>query len=252
MSGSQLVSAFAITPTNPKNLFVSTNLGSIEKWDWIEGRRLEYWHISASIYSLATSHPDTDQTANGLVYTVDRKGQAQWMLTVHRLLGGSDASKTDLGTLLKHSEPLTSVKILDSGRTILVTSGHRIMIGSCDRPSPSSLKDVSYIWRHVDCPEWIASIDVRMRSDEAAAKKPQIPTSPFHRSVDVAAGTLKGRIIIYDDLLGNLLRVERGGKTGQVGGISSRFLNWHRTAVLSLKWSADGIHKINCPGDPRS
>lgn len=213
-------------------------MGSIERWDWAEGKRLEYWNISASIYFLATTNQNIDKPSNALVYTVDREEVGPWMLTVHRLLGGSEASKTDLGTLLKYSEPLTFIKILDSGRIIVVTSGQRLMVGSCERPNPDSLKDVSYVWRDVDCPEWITSVDVRMRPYDS--KKPKASKTAFHGAIDVAVGTLKGKIIVYDDILENLIRIENSMKGSQGNGVNCRVLHWHRTAVPALRWSIDG------------
>ncbi|MCJ1267127.1 hypothetical protein MMC22_007012 [Lobaria immixta] len=245
LSRAHPVSAFALSSINTNHLFISTNSGSIEKWDWLEGTRLEYWDISATIYSLATSMPVHTEKSNGLVYTVDRKDEGQWKFTVHRLLGGSEASKTDLGTLLKYGEPLKFVKILDNGRIVVITSGSRVIIGTCDRPSPDSLKDLSYTWRDVDCPEWITSIDVQMRPYDTTMKKPKPSKKSFHGAVDIVVGTLRGKIIVYDDLLGNLIRVERGTTAQQVDSISSRRLHWHRSAVLTLKWSLDGNYIIS-------
>lgn len=244
LSRAHPVSAFALSSINTNHLFISTNSGSIEKWDWLEGTRLEYWDISATIYSLAMSMPVHTEKGNGLVYTVDRKGEGQWKLTVHRLLGGSEASKTDLGTLLKHGEPLKFVKILDNGRVVVITSGSRVIIGTCDRPSPDSLKDLSYTWRDVDCPEWITSIDVQMRPYDTTMKKPKPSKKSFPGAVDIVVGTLRGKIIVYDDLLGNLIRVESGTTAQQVDSISSRRLHWHRSAVLTLKWSLDGTYSV--------
>lgn len=213
-------------------------MGSIERWDWTEGKRLEYWNLSAPIYSLTTADLNIGKPSDALVYTVDRKGEGPWMLTVHRLLGGPEASKTDLGTLLKYSEPLTFIKILDSGRVIVVTAGQRLIVGTCERPNADLLKDVSYVWRDVDCHEWITSVDVRMRPYDS--KKPRVSKTAFHGAIDVAVGTLKGKMIVYDDLLENILHIENGTKDSQANGMNSRLLHWHRTAVLALKWSADG------------
>lgn len=188
--------------------------------------------------------PVHTEASNGLVYTVDRKGQGQWMLTVHRLLGGSEASKTDLGTLLKYPEPLTFVRILDNGRIVVVTSGSRVIIGTCDRPSPDSLKDLSYIWRDIDCPEWITCIDIQMRSYRTTVEKPKSSKNALQVAVDIAVGTSGGKILIYDNLLESLVRIERSTKAKQVDGVSSRRLHWHRSAVLALKWSMDGTHTI--------
>lgn len=235
------VTTFALCPSKTNHIFLSTNTGSIEKWDWIEGIRLEYWHISTPIYHLATSIDRSNGTSNDLVYTVDRKGEGQWMLTVHRLLGGDEASKTDLGTLIRIPEALTSVKILENGRIIVMTSGSRIIIGSTDKPDLIPLKDIAYVWREVKCPEWISTVDVRIRPYDTVSTKAKGTNLELDGALDVAVGTLRGKIIVYDDLLKNLIRQEGNIKSEKNRGISSQRMHWHRTAVLALKWSKDGM-----------
>ncbi len=240
MSKADRVTAFALSPSKMNHIFVSTNTGSIEKWDWVEGCRLEYWHISTPIYHLATSSSRPKETPNDLVYTVDRKGESQWLLTVHRLLGGDEASKTDLGTLIKYAEPLTSVKVLDNGRIIVLTSGSRLVVGTSDKPNLGSLKNITYVWRDVKCPEWITTMDVQIRPHERAGKKAEGPNLGCYGALDVAIGTLRGQIIIYDDFLKSLISKESNTKTETRRAISSQRIHWHRNAVLALKWSKDG------------
>ena len=237
---SERVTAFALSPSKPNNVFISTNTGSIEKWDWVEGIRVEYWHISTPIYHLATSSFRSDETPNNLVYTIDRKGEGQWMLTVHRLLGGGEASKTDLGTLIKYSEPFTSVKIVENGRIIVLTSGSRLIVGSSDKPDLVSLKDVIYAWREFNCPEWISTMDIRTRPFEMPSTKAKATDLGFNGALDVAVGVLRGQIIIYDDLLSSLIQKESKSKPEKRKAFSSQRLHWHRNAVLALKWSKDG------------
>lgn len=241
MSKSDKVTAFALSPSKPNHVFLSTNTGSIEKWDWVEGVRLEYWHISTPIYHLATSTLRPNEISNDLVYTVDCKSENQWMLTVHRLLGGDEASKTDLGTLIKYSEPLTSVKILDNGRIIVLTASSRLIVGSSDTPDLVSLKDIVYTWRDVKCPEWITSMDIRIRPHDNLGKKAKGKTLGSYGALDVAIGTLRGQILIYDDLLQKLILQESTSKSNKRKGISSQRLHWHRNAVFALKWSKDGM-----------
>jgi NET1-associated nuclear protein 1 (U3 small nucleolar RNA-associated protein 17) len=235
------VTAFALSPSKMNHIFLSTSTGSIEKWDWIEGIKLEYWHISTPIYHLATTTFRSNEISNDLVYTVDCKGGSQWMLTVHRLLGGDEASKTDLGTLIKYPEPLTSVKILDNGRIIILTSGSRLIVGTSDMPDLVSLKDIIYVWRDVKCPEWITTMDIRIRPYDKLGRKTKGTTSGSYGALDVAIGTLRGQILIYDDLLKKLILQENTSKSDKRKGISSQRLHWHRNAVLALKWSKDGI-----------
>ena len=241
MRKSERVTAFALCPSKTNHIFLSTNTGSIEKWDWIEGIRLEYWHISIPIYHLATATHGSNETSNDLVYTVDRKGEGQWMLTVHRLLGGGEASKTDLGTLIKSPEALTSVKIMENGGIIVLTSGSRIIIGSTDKPDLTPLKDISYVWREVKCREWISTVDVRIRPYDTVSKKAKRTKSGLDGALDVAVGTLRGKIIVYDDLLNSLIHQESNIKSEKQKGISSQRMHWHRNAVLALKWSKDGM-----------
>lgn len=238
---SEKVTAFALSPCEPNNIFLSTNTGSIEKWDWVEGVRLEYWHISTSVYNLATASYRSDETPNDLVYTVDKNGEGQWMLTVHRLLGGEEASKTDLGTLNKSSAPFTSVKIAENGRIVVLTSGSRLIVGSSDKPNLASLKDVVYVWRELNCSEWISTMDIRTRPFEMSSTKAKGAVLGFDGALDVAVGGLRGQIVIYDDLLNRLIQKEGDHKPQMKKGLSSQQLHWHRTAVLALKWSKDGM-----------
>ena len=237
---SERITAFALSSSKPNNIFLSTNKGSIEKWNWVEGTRLEYWHISTPIYHMATSSIRSDETPNDLVYTVDRNGEGQWMLTVHKLLGGDEASKTDLGTLIRYSKPFTSVKIKENGRIIVLTSGSRLIIGTSAKPNEASLKDVVYIWRELDCPEWISTMDIRTRPFEIPSSEAKGANLESCGAFDVAVGLLRGQIIVYDDLLNNLIRKESKKNPEEKKGISSQRLHWHRTAVLALKWSKDG------------
>lgn len=239
---SDRISSFVLSPSSPGQVFISTVSGSIEKWDWNEGIKLEYWYTSISICQLVTSIHDARETWNGLIYSIDKKG-GQWMLTVHRLFGGKDASKTDLGTLLSYSDPLTSAKVLGNGKVIVLTSGSRIILGSCDQPNPDSLKDVSYTWRDIDALKWITSIDIRVRQHDTNEYKEEHSTN--QSAIDIAVGNSDGCILIYDNLLETLILKPRKKKTGKAGNVSSRRMHWHRNPVLALKWSADGIITVH-------
>lgn len=237
---SDRISSFALSPSSAGQVFISTISGSIEKWDWIEGTKLEYWYTSIPIYNLATSMPGTLEIWNGLVYTVDRKGEGQWMLTAHRLLGGKEASKTDLGTIFRYSNPLTTVRIIENGKFIVMTSGSQIILGSCDQPFPGSLKDISYVWRDIDALHYITSIDIRIRPHEVPTKKFKKGHPIKLGAVDIAVGNSDGYITIYDNLLEPIIQRERKLKLVKTEGVSSRRLHWHRYPVLALRWSADG------------
>ena len=233
------ISAFAFSSTTPGHLYLSTISGTIEKWDWSEGLRLSHWKISSSIYSLVTAKQNTGDLGSEMVYTIDRKGQGPWLLSVHRLAGVGDGAKTEVKTLFTDEHALSSINVIENGRVIVATSGSQLIFGSSDEPALSPLKNVSYTWRIVDCPEFIVSTDVRVRPSERIQK-----TADEGRSaamiIDVVIGGLKGSIHVYEDLLRKMVKVDRRASKGDLLDFTSRRLHWHRNAVQAVKWSTDG------------
>ena len=244
---SGIIVGFVLSPTDANFLYVATNSGSIHKYDWNKGKHLGRWDISSQISSLAASEPSPNSAERDTIYTVDRTGQ--WMITAHRLSGKAEASKTEVRTLLKSSEPLTTLKVLAGGRIIVASSGPRLMIGSTDLAGPALLNDLSYVWREISCPEWITSLDARTPSDTpqvpgsgAVGTKPSKPKG--QAAVDIVVGDLKGSIFVYEDLQGKLIRKERG-KAVTVQDLTPQRLHWHRYGVATTKWSLDGAYNAS-------
>lgn len=231
------ISGFAFDRQNQNHLYVSTVSGLIEKWDWVEGSRLGQWKLSSSIHSLLTSIPDPKDPGQDLVYTIDKKEGEPWLLSAHRLAGVEDAANTDVVTLLKYDETLSSFQVLEGGRIIVAAAGSHVILGYCEAPDVPTLQDLSYVWRIMECPEWVASIDARSRprSEKVAEKK-----TANCDVVDIAIGGHQGSIYIYEDLLAKLIRKERFASKATAGDITSRRLHWHRNSVLAVKWSLDG------------
>lgn len=241
----ETISGFAISPKHQNQVYIARTSGVIESWDWTIGSRLHQWKISSSIYSVATARPAKNDEPNHLVYTVDKKSEGPWLISAHRLTGGGDGAKTDVKTLLKFEEPISSLKVTEGGRVIVATSGSQLIIGVSDAPEPAVLRDLSYVWRVIDCPEWISSIDVRMRpSERTSNKKHKTLGGSLFNAIDIAVGGLKGSIHVYEDLLRKLTRKEKVAKNFNAEDITSRRLHWHRNAVLTVKWSLDGEHTL--------
>ena len=237
------ISAFAISSLQETQLYVSTISGTIEKWDWTQGFRTGHWKLSSSIHALSTSVQTPGEAARDIVYTIDRKGSGPWLISAHVLAHGEASSKTEVKTLFTSSKALTSVKTLESGRYIIATSGAQMIIGVSNMPSPVRLQDLAYTWRTVECPEWIVSCDVRVLlqdKDRRYSKRGKERAD----CLDIAVGGLRGSIHVYENMLGNLiLKEQQKGKEGS-DSIKSRRLHWHRNAVLSLKWSLDGMSPV--------
>lgn len=242
---SEFIVGFVLSSTDVNLLYVATNSGSIHKYDWHKGKHLGRWDISSQIFNLAGSDSAPTPAERDIIYTVDKKGQ--WMITAHRLSGKTDASKTELRTLLKSSEPVTALKVLAGGKIIVASSGPRLIIGSSDLTGPASLNDLSYVWREILCPEWITSLDARIPSDTSQALGSGAtganPSKSREATVDIVVGDLKGSIFVYEDVLGKLIRKERRGKSVTGQDLTPQRLHWHRNGVATTKWSLDGVYR---------
>lgn len=230
-----LISGFAFSSTDSNQLYISTQAGLQEKWDWFNGIRLESWNTKVPIHVIRAAPPDGAAAANGLVYTIDRHTRERWLLAAHRLMGGQEAAKTELEVLLVYTEPLTSLKILDDGKVIVATSGTKVIIGTTEAADKPSLKEIVYVWREFECSEWITSIDVQI---ELAPVKPEKSHS-VGIGFNIVIGGLKGAIFIYENILRKLINKETSSKSKDEE-INPRRLHWHRNAVAAVKWSADG------------
>ena len=234
---SDTVSGIAFSSIDPDHLYVATSSGITEKWNWVNGTRLEFWNAKVPIHAIRTVPSNGAGDSSGLVYTIDRQSRDRWMVTAHRLMGGQEAAKTDLVVLLVYRHPLTSLKILEHGSVIVVTAGSSIIIGTTERVDKPTLKDVTYVWREFKCSEWITSVDVRIQRTDAIGHSSSRSDASL-MGVDIVVGGLKGAIFIYEDVLRKLMDRENRSQTSS--HISPRKLHWHRNAVWAVKWSADG------------
>lgn len=249
------ISAFAFSSTTQSHLYLATIAGNIEKWDWNEGLMLNHWELPLSIYHLVTAKPTPGDPVSDLVYTIGRQEKGPWLLSVHHLADGDDSKKNDVKTLLTTQQALSSVKVLENGRAIIATSGSQLMIGSSDEPTQFQLNDISYRWRIIECPEFIVSMDIRIRPSEKTQKMSKGGSS-MANPTDIVVGGLKGSIHIYEDLLRKIIEIDHRSGKGSSIDISSRRLHWHRNAVLAVKWSADGkvyslqmMNLLTCTGN---
>ena len=251
---SECISAFAFSFRNPSHLYVGTQSGLVQLWDWLEGRKLDFWHCKCHIYGLATSETGDSDEFPETIYTIDRKtmdGKAigPWRISAHRLLAGSEAYKSEVATLRTSKEPITSFKVVKNGENIIATSGSILTLGTTRITSQLPLKGSSYIWRDVECPEWISSFDVRVVQEELTPKQEKSGKYRRNARLDIVIGGLKGCLHVYDDLMRKLIRAEKKSNKDAAANFSSYQKHWHRNIVLSVKWSRDGECLWRCfPG----
>lgn len=237
---SKRISTFAFSSSDPSRLYTATQSGTIQLWDWLEGRELRSWYAQCIIHALATSKVGSESEPLDLVYSINHKETGPRRISAHQLGLSQDADDSDLVTLRTSREPITSFKIIENGKLIIATSGTVLTLGSIDHSGQSPLSSLSYTWRDIECPEWISCIDVRTIEPTGDSKKNRSSDDQQIPRIDLVLGGLKGSLHVYDDLLGQLSRSEKRSEKGPVTNLTSRTKHWHRNAVLAVKWSLDG------------
>ncbi|KAL8913092.1 MAG: hypothetical protein Q9172_007368 [Xanthocarpia lactea] len=250
----QRVSAFALSPTNPNLIYIATESGQVQLWNFLTGQQVQYWVTQCSIHGLQISEPAGSEDPPDLIYTIDRGTNGPWRIRAHRFKADKEAktykkakkNKAEIVCLRQSQEPITAFKVVEQGRIIVATSGSVLSVGHTDHPSPSSLTDTSYVWRDVECPEWISCIDVRIVLSGRSSKQDISSGKDASTArTDIVVGGLKGALHVYDDLLRQLIRTEKQLKKSTYVDLTSRKQHWHRNTVLSVKWSRDGNYIIS-------
>ncbi|MCJ1288352.1 hypothetical protein MMC26_007707 [Xylographa opegraphella] len=241
------ITAFALSASNPSQLYIALSQGLVEKWDWKVGQRLGKWTINSQISNITVASQISHNVEEDLVYTVDGRA-GSWLITAHHLRLGKGLHQTEAHTLYKSTEPISSFKVLESGSVVIASVGRCLILGNIASPQASALQNMKYTWREVTCPELITSFDVRIGSGHKEAvgggtskASPQSPTC-----VNIATGGLRGSVYVYIDLLAYLVQKER--KKNMPIPVA-RHLHWHRTGVGAVKWSADGNYIISGGGE---
>ncbi|KAL8806127.1 MAG: hypothetical protein Q9182_001528 [Xanthomendoza sp. 2 TL-2023] len=241
------VSAFALSCTDSNRFYIATEDGNIQLRDISTGEEVHHWLTELPIYALQTSKPVDSNDSQELVYAITRRRRRPWTLRAYRLGVDGKAGSGHTGgvTLRSSKEQITSFKVLEQGRLIVATSGSVLTLGYTDLPIQLPLKDLSYTWRDVECPEWISCFDARTVAPDADPKHLKGGRDLRMCRTAIVLGGLKGSVHVYDDLLRQLIQTEKRSDKASNIDLTSRKQHWHRNAVLSVKWSRDGNYIIS-------
>ncbi|KAL9103613.1 MAG: hypothetical protein Q9163_001377 [Psora crenata] len=242
LAGSDRVTAMTLCPSKKGQLFVATASGRIELWNWLEGVKLTYWKFKGKPHSL-TAIRQSDAQHQDIVFITGQNSDNSWQLSAHVAPEAEGHRARQNHTLFSQQQPLLSIRVVDEGRVIVMSFGPQLTIGTCRNPGVMNLSDLDYTWRTVTCPEWITSLDIRVIHDSKQRTKSKGPLALA--PIDVVIGGLKGSIHIYEDILKRLVDCEKSSQKGQSQELTSRRLHWHRSAVLTVKWSSDGNYVIS-------
>ncbi|KAL1637628.1 NET1-associated nuclear protein 1 [Diplodia intermedia] len=248
MGTSHNITAYALSDADASNLYVSDASGYVVLWDWVSGKKVKRYNLSAAIRGIAVNAVEGD---NGdkvdNVYTLD-KGEHN-VIYAHRLRGHKDESEKVAQQLLKTRVPLQSFTVSGGGQVIAAAAKDRVFVGHLRNTSATAPKDLVYIWRELSCTQTITSIDIRVNRHESTKAAPKKGAPPVGQ-VNLVIGCANGALLVYEDIIAKLSNAEKQQKKDSKDAPSAlslapRNLHWHRNPVGAVKWSLDGNYIIS-------
>lgn len=125
------------------------------------------------------------------------------------------------------------LRVANGGSVLVAAAGTTLVVGSLRQKSFSGVEELVYDFYSIELTDTVCCLSVRAAQKKSGSKK-KAPHDYNESFVDVAIGGTRGVISVYADLL------------SQLQGKSKKSLDtpkkqhWHRKAVHSVAWSADG------------
>lgn len=234
---------YALSPSSPRHVYISNRHSDIYKFDWTDASQKAISKSSkgTSIRSIAVVSQDDEAD---LVFSIQKSGQPKSTTSEQNQADGKVQQAGDCLVVQKASGlkideesyvlfqtfgKLKYLRVVDGGRLVVLAGDNEMVIGSLpDRVNvpEASLEQLKskYRWRSLNAVHAITCLDARVGSSKSYA---------------VALGNAKGEVLIYDNVLESLDRLENEGSDKPP---KARVLKWHREAPNTVRWSKDGMH----------
>ena len=157
--------------------------------------------------------------------------------------------------ILKQAHPILFLRVSRSGRIVVVLTSESILIGALAKGVAGEfLRDVpqnlEYSWREIPCPQRPACANFRVAEPDLDERNEQkFAAVGQHDKLDVAFGSMNGRIYLYSDVLSALGFQGQSTKKHGRDELIPREMRWHREWVAALAFSPDGksLRSFGCP-----
>lgn len=232
LDGREKVTSYTISAADKNHLFVSTYSGLVLKWDWTTGEEIKRWKSSTKLLFISTYLQDQIDTTSSHLLMINEASNQNRRVSRATFLESSDGI-VDGKVLLEQRHLASWSEVLDGGRCLVLYAENKLLLGQLARRPQDA--PPTYVWRELNVPRSITSIDVRSHTLSSSTKKKRL-------AMDVVVGCQDGLIFIYDDIL---FRLTSKAKSPEEDTVVSRRFHWHRNAVLTVKWSLDGNYVIS-------
>lgn len=236
----QHVTSYKLSRCDPNHLYISTHSGNISKWDWSSGRRIRSWETSNHTFDLDIGLCEAGDSAKDIVLTIHKHDNGQRAVSLSSPDHKSGSRQLDGKVVLETSSSIEAVQSAENGRVLVVRAGEKLLIGTTSRSYDDGFASADYTWREISLPVTATCFDIREHSQPNTSTPHRPSTGTQSSIVDVVVGESQGSLLIYNDILNTLDRIEDSRENETKEGLVSSRLHWHRNAVKTVRWSTDG------------
>jgi NET1-associated nuclear protein 1 (U3 small nucleolar RNA-associated protein 17) len=247
-----MVSAYALSITNPGRLYIADTAGSITLWDWQEGKAIHAVPRKWPIRTLVVTQ--LSGTLHDTLFTIETQQISDDMKKDHIvarqiLTGDKNKPVATHVPLFSRKQDLLFLKVIDEGNVIFAATAQEVTMANVKSELVNAPVDTDpllfanrYIWRLQQSNELLTCLDAKVRLRPADHKLDR--SNVFNAKMyDLVYGGVQGDIYIYEDILHR--QEEREIKSNGQTVLPPRLLKWHREAVGTVKWSLDGKSSLS-------
>lgn len=209
-------------------------------WDWSSGTRIRSWETSSHTFDLNIGLRQADDSARDIILTLHKHSNGRRAISVCDPVRKSGSRHLEGRLILETASHIEAVKSAENGKVLFVRAGEKLLVGTTPELDQDHLTSADYTWREVALPAISTCFDIRERIPPHASTPPRTSTKTQSSIIDVVVGESQGSLLIYNDILNILDRIEDALEIETKTGLVSSRLHWHRNAVKTVRWSTDG------------
>ncbi|KAK0631788.1 WD40-repeat-containing domain protein [Immersiella caudata] len=233
--GDFIVSA-ALSKISPEHVWVGCNDGRVWRINWTTGAGAETpYEINKYVLDMDIQSMEYGDVTKDVLLVLQTSESTPATIVAY---DEEDLSKGE-GTLLHTFEEKPNLlRSAANGKVVVATSGSTFHVGILKHKKKGvDSPELEYRFYSIGVPDLAASLDIRttLKTTKKGATELQ--------QVDVVIGGARGGIYLYSDIAAKL--TPEGHGAVKAASIQPRKYHWHRKAVHSVKWSADGNYLIS-------
>lgn len=209
--------SYNLDPRHTHAVMLVHSDGSTSWWDWTSNELSACTFAVRGAVAAIASTASADATKT-LVFYVSR-------------VSGESAIFDQKRKFYSTKQPLSNIRVLNHGNYVVACGPRVLVLGARESDNASASE---FGWIEVPLTSTTICFDVRISQISSSGQK-----KGARPSLSIALGNTDGQIHLYDNVT-QLFRTDRQ-QTLPV----PRILHWHREAVSSVKFSADGNYLIS-------